>query len=160
MSHQDVDRRKFNRLAAAAFGGLVAGASVGCGSKTTPAPSASEAPAPSTGSGMVDDAETAMTDTEVHLCRGLNACKGKGADGKNDCAGKGSCGTAEHHGCHAKNACKGQGGCGETAGANDCKGKGECAVPLMDDTWKKVRAQFEEKYKAEGKELGAAPAKA
>jgi hypothetical protein len=28
-----------------------------------------------------------------HACKGLNACKGQGADGKNSCKGKGSCAT-------------------------------------------------------------------
>ena len=30
---------------------------------------------------------------EKHACKGLNSCKGQGADGKNDCKGKGSCRT-------------------------------------------------------------------
>lgn len=30
---------------------------------------------------------------EKHACKGLNSCKGKGADGKNECKGKGSCRT-------------------------------------------------------------------
>ena len=28
-----------------------------------------------------------------HACKGLNSCKGQGADGKNSCKGKGSCAT-------------------------------------------------------------------
>ena len=94
---------------------------------------------------------------DVHVCRGLNACKGKGAGGENECAGQGACATAEHHHCHFQNACKGQGGCGETAGMNECKGKGECAVPLMEKTWTEARARFEEKMQSAGKEVGAAP---
>ncbi len=53
-----------------------------------------------------------------------HVCKGKAADGKNECA------SAEYkHECKTKNTCKGQGGCGATLGKNECKGKGECAVP-------------------------------
>jgi hypothetical protein len=42
---------------------------------------------------------------------------------------------------------------------NACKTQGECAVPLSEDTWKKVREKFAAEYKKqnEGKELGAAP---
>jgi hypothetical protein len=63
---------------------------------------------------------------DKHACKGLNGCKGQGADGKNECKGKGSCASTEYrHGCSGKNACKGQG----PGGKNECKGKGACAVP-------------------------------
>ena len=63
---------------------------------------------------------------EKHACKGLNSCKGQGADGKNSCKGKGSCASkGSKHDCAGKNACKGQG----QGGKNDCKGKGGCAVP-------------------------------
>jgi len=69
-----------------------------------------------------------------HACKGLNGCKGGGADGKNECAQKGSCASADwKHDCKTKNACKGQGGCksdgNACTGKNACKGKGGCAVP-------------------------------
>ncbi len=50
-------------------------------------------------------------------------------------------------------------GCGETGGRNECKGKGECGVPLKEETWKKVRAKFEEVAKVKNKTIGNAPAK-
>jgi len=63
---------------------------------------------------------------DKHACKGLNGCKGLGADGKNACKGQGSCASkAYKHSCAGKNACKGQG----AGGKNECKGKGTCAVP-------------------------------
>jgi hypothetical protein len=94
---------------------------------------------------------------EVHLCRGLNTCKGKGADQANACAGQGVCATVKEHSCGGQNDCKGLGGCGADAGANECKGKGGCHVPLMEDAWTKVRGTLEAKLKAAGKPVGAAP---
>ena len=35
----------------------------------------------------------ASAEKEKHACKGMNSCKGQGADGKNDCKGKGSCRT-------------------------------------------------------------------
>jgi len=72
---------------------------------------------------------------DKHICKGANACKGKGgcgADkGKNECKGKGGCASADaKHECKGKNACKGLGGCGAEKGKNECKGKGGCAVPV------------------------------
>ena len=95
--------------------------------------------------------------TGPHTCKGLNTCKGKGKDGKNECAGQGECATAEAHSCHGSNACKWQGGCGETAGRNACRGKGECSVPLSKETWKKVRKAFEAAAKKAGIKVGPAP---
>ena len=47
--------------------------------------------------GVANSAEhkAAATETakEKHACKGLNSCKGQGADGKNECKGKGSCRT-------------------------------------------------------------------
>jgi hypothetical protein len=71
---------------------------------------------------MADTAKTA----DKHACKGLNGCKGMGADGKNACKGQGSCASKEYkHSCAGLNACKGQG----AGGKNECKGKGSCAVP-------------------------------
>lgn len=141
MAERSMNRRDFDKLTAAALGGLLAGASLGCGS-APPAPQASA-------NGVA---------SEKHLCRGLNECAGQGADGKNDCRGQGTCATAAHHECGGQNTCKGLGGCGETAGANDCKGQGLCAVPLMDHAWETVRGRMEARWKEKGLEYGKPPA--
>lgn len=73
-----------------------------------------------------------------HACMGLNACKGQGLGGKNDCAGQGACFTSNVHSCHTLNDCKYQGGCGlygtekeqSRPGSNACKGHGSCATPI------------------------------
>jgi hypothetical protein len=151
----DCSRRDFNRLTFAAVGGLMAGIA--------------QAASPA----FADDAKKKEEDKkkdkkELHVCRGLNSCKGQGAevdlDGDkkpdvNACAGQGACATAKHITCGGENACKGQGGCGATPGENDCKGQGHCHVPLMDSAWKKARARFEARMKKQKKEVGAAPAK-
>ncbi len=157
MNPSELNRRDFSKLTVAAFGGMLAGTAIGCGGGEE-----KESTPPATGGtgsteGETTDGGTDVAAAEKHVCRGLNACKGQGADGKNACAGQGTCATAKPHSCHTHNECKGQGGCGETAGKNECAGKGECAVPLMEDTWKKVRAEFEEKRKAAGEPVGAAP---
>jgi len=139
MERSEMNRRGFQRLAAAAFGGAVIG--VGMQSSL----SAAEAENPLLG--------------DAHVCRGLNTCKGKGASKTNDCAGQGSCAIAQKHGCHGDNQCKGQGGCGAHPGENSCKGKGACNVPLTAVTWPKARKRFEQLMKAAGKTFGAAPAK-
>lgn len=142
MSKSDVSRRDFHKLTLAAFGGVLAGSLLG-------------------GRGL--GAETAQAQgggfslKDPHVCCGLNACKGRGKGGKNECAGQGSCATAEAHGCNGQNACAGQGG-DEGAGENSCKGKGACAVPLDKDHWKKARASFEASMKKAGQKFGASPA--
>ncbi len=95
--------------------------------------------------------------SDPHVCRGLNTCKGKGADKKNSCAGTGTCATAKSHPCGGANECKGQGGCGEMPGENSCKTKGDCHVPLHKDAWKKARKRFEVLMKADNKKFGDAP---
>jgi hypothetical protein len=142
---ENLSRRDFSKLSAAAFGGMVAGTAI------------------STSDVFAEDAK----EKEVHVCRGLNGCKGKGAcktadngcKGKNACAGKGGCASAKAHKCAGSNDCKGQGGCGPKAGENACKGKGKCAVPLKDKAWKGARARFEARMKKAGKKFGDAPAK-
>jgi hypothetical protein len=145
MDESKMSRRDFQRLTAAAFGGMVGGTLL-----LKHGFAADEAPAKS----LLD---------EPHVCRGLNTCKGKGGcgatKGKNECAGQGGCATAEKHTCKGDNACKGQGGCGETPGENSCKAKGSCAVPLSDKAWAKARANFEGAMKKAGKTVGPAPAK-
>lgn len=152
------NRRDFHRLSMAAFGGFVAGSVPGCGGGDAK---------PEAGKNAAENKETASGDpalasaADVHVCHGLNACKGQGVDGKNACAGQGTCATkSTHHSCGEQNACKGQGGCGEDAGNNACKAKGGCHVPLMEGAWKGARQRFEEKMKTAGKEFGADPGKA
>ncbi|HZU98764.1 MAG TPA: hypothetical protein VFF73_18810 [Planctomycetota bacterium] len=75
------------------------------------------------GGGEKKPDSTSSTASDKHVC------KGKAADGKNDCA------SADYkHACGKQNACKGQGGCksGDAgcAGKNTCKGKGGCQVPV------------------------------
>jgi len=136
MKRNDLDRRDFNKLTMAAFGGMVAGATVGASRL------------------MAADEEK----KETHVCRGLNSCKNQGS-GENDCAGTGQCATATAHSCAGGNDCKSQGGCGTAPGENSCKGQGKCAVPLKDKAWKTARARFEERMKKAGKSFGDAPPK-
>ncbi len=46
-------------------------------------------------SAVAGTAATAAADLQQpkHACKGQNACKGQGADGKNACKGQGSCAT-------------------------------------------------------------------
>ncbi len=106
-----------------------------------------------------DDPKDHLLLNEPHVCRGLNTCKGKGAGGKNGCAGQGACATAEAHSCGGNNTCKGQSGCGSSPGENACSGKGDCAVPLSDKAWKKARKNFEKAAKKADITVGAAPKK-
>ena len=173
MKKTDLNRRDFNRLSMAAFGGVVAGSLVGCGggddaeegTATTggsdPAPPADPPDQPDEATG----AEPAAAEHDVallmegnHVCRGLNTCENKGGSGENACAGQGTCHTlAETHDCHAKNQCKGEGGCGEFPGQNACSEQGECGVPLSDGAWAKARAAFEAAMADADKDVGAAP---
>lgn len=149
----DMNRRDFTKLSAAAFGGILAG-TVGCGKGDKKGDQAAG-----------DKADESFLLSEPHVCRGLNACKGKGScktganecKGKNACAGQGKCATAEKHECKGMNVCKGQGGCGDKPGENACKTKGACAVPLEEKAWTKARANFESAMKKAGKNVGAAP---
>ncbi len=131
-----LSRRDFHKLTSAALGGIATGSVLGCNSGTNTAKAAA---------------------TDVHACRGLNDCKGQGADSKNSCAGQGTCATAKAHDCAQKNDCKHQGGCGAAPGENDCKQKGSCEVPMQSDMWEKARARFEQRLKQENKTFGAAP---
>ena len=164
MDHPELNRRDFNRLTMAALGGVVAGTVAGCGEEpkkpastgTTPGGSGVAATPPS----KADGKEVADVKGEPHACRGLNACKGQGAEGNNECAGQGDCATASwHHGCSGQNDCKGQGGCGPNPTQNDCKTKGGCHIPLMDSAWKSARDHFEKKMKEDEKKFGTAPDK-
>lgn len=164
MTKRGIDRRNFNRLTAAAFGGIVAGSIAGCGGKD-------DGDATQTGGDGPDNQDTTGNETggdelavndwtsDTHVCRGLNACNNKGKSADNGCAGQGTCATtpAAPHTCHTLNDCKYQGGCGETVGNNSCKGKGECSVPLGEDSWKKAREAFEAAMKSADKTVGSAP---
>jgi hypothetical protein len=151
MDRENVNRREFHKLTAAAMGGLMAGSFVGCAKKKGEEAAGKtenqggEAPAG-------EDAALAAW-TGKHVCRGLNACKGEGKGSNNECAGKGECATVEPHSCGGLNTCKNLGGCGETAGQNSCKGEGGCQVPLMESAYatayKKFKADMEKAGKAE-----------
>ena len=151
MDRAPLDRRDFHKLTASALAGLAAGAIAGCGDSS--APPAANSPAPAAGTPVA-------ARTDVHLCRGLNDCKGQGKGGDNACRGQGACATAKESTCGGQNECKGLGGCGETVGANECKGKGACHIPLMDTAWEKLRKKREAEWTDKMAEYGAAPAKA
>jgi hypothetical protein len=137
---RDFDRRTFHQLTAAAIGGLVAGAALGCNSHP-----------------QMGRVTTSVT-SDKHLCRGLNDCKGQGAGGKNDCRGQGDCATVAHHACGTENTCKGLGGCGDTAGINECAGKGGCHVPLMEGAWEDVRKRMVTQWKSAKQDYADPPA--
>lgn len=174
MADSEFNRRDFNRLTLAAFGGIVAGTIAGCAGEGDDGAGGGDGGGTGGGTGAGGGAtsetppvdagdDTAAVDPsllaeEPHVCRGLNTCENKGKSGENACAGQGTCATATAHSCHGMNECKGQGGCEDTAGKNTCEGKGACSVPLGEETWTKVRAQFEEQMKAAGTEVGPAPA--
>jgi hypothetical protein len=114
---------------------------------------------------------------ELHVCMGLNACKGHDRTGVNNCAGTGSCATAEQHNCQTLNNCRGQGGCGlygdakqqENPGNNDCAWQGSCAVPIQAErfstlgenkgksTWLLARQLFEQRMAKANRNVGPSP---
>jgi hypothetical protein len=142
-----MNRRDFTRLAAAALGGMVAGASlVRADEKKADKP-------------KKKDVDKPLLLQEPNVCRGLNTCKSKGKGGKNDCAGMGACATAKAHTCGGENDCAGLGGCGAKPGENTCKGKGDCHVPLEAKAWDKTRKNFEAAMKKADKKFGDAPKK-
>jgi hypothetical protein len=136
---RDLSRREFARLSVAALAGLSVGSARAFAADDT------------------KKSEKSPLLSDPHVCRGLNTCKGKGADKTNSCAGTGTCATAKSHPCGGSNECKGQGGCGEKPGENACKGQGDCHVPLAKDAWKKARKRFEVLMKADNKTFGKAP---
>lgn len=140
------------------------GSGNGCGgSNPAPPPSGSTVPPP----------------IELHVCMGLNACKGHDRFGTNNCAGTGFCATAEQHNCHTLNNCRGQGGCGlygdgeeqNNPGNNDCAWQGSCAVPIQAErystqgenkdksVWVRARKLFEERMQKANRNFGASPYK-
>lgn len=168
------DRRDFTRLAAAAFGGIAVGAPTLAVAQppapVDPPPGSGDelpdatGPSPQPDSSNGDDKKPAGGEKakdkkgdkkedekpqEIHLCRGLNSCKDKGASGENKCAGQGTCATTlfAPHECATGNACRGQGGCGKFAGRNQCAGYGDGAVPLTEEDWPRLRREFEARMK-------------
>lgn len=157
MNSQELTRRDFHRMTAAALGGVLAGSVAGCAAKTPPAP-------PTKGGGAAAGSGTTPATTPGgeavasadHACRGLNTCKSD----KNACAGQSECATKTHS-CASQNECKNLGGCGENPGSNACKGMGGCEVPMTHgDAWERARKSFEARMKKEDKKFGDAPAKA
>ena len=145
MQSFDLSRRQFTKFAAAAMGGLLAGA------RTVSAAADDDAK---------KDPSKPLLLQEPHICRGLNpTCKGEYKGKANDCAGQSHGPSAKEHACKGQNDCAGLGGCGENPGENTCKGMGECAVPLKDMAWSKARKNFEAAMKKAGKKFGPAPAK-
>ena len=171
MDSQDLNRRAFGKLAAAALGGLVAGAGL-VGAADKDKPSDKDKPAADKDKPVKDkpdetpkakDKDKPLMSQEPHICRGLNTCKGKGHGGKNDCAGQGDCATAKAHTCAGSNDCAGLGGCNSDVklpGENKCKTKGGCNVPTKDSkTWALARKSFEADMKKAfpDKKIGDAP---
>jgi hypothetical protein len=131
MDSQDLNRRAFGKLAAAALGGMLAGASVGLAADKAP---------------HKKDPDKPLMSQEPHICRGLNTCKNHGHSKENACAGAGDCATAKAHPCQGSNDCAGLGGCNsktDAPGENKCKGMGGCHVPIKSEKiWDKARASF------------------
>ena len=150
MLSEELNRRDFTKWAAAALGGLLAGASAAIAR----ADEKKDKP-------KKKDPKKPLLLQEPHICRGLNpTCKGEVKGKKHDCAGQAHGPTVKEHVCKGHNDCAGEGGCGEKPGENKCKGMGECAVPLKDKAWEKARKNFEAAMKKAGKKFGDAPKKA
>lgn len=114
---------------------------------------------------------------ELHVCMGLNACKGHDRNGTNNCAGTGYCATAEAHVCHTLNNCRSQGGCGlygdieeqKNPGNNGCTWQGSCAVPIQAErfrtigpdkgksVWLQARKVFEQRMNKANRNVGKPP---
>ena len=119
----------------------------------------------------------AIPPLELHACMGLNACKGHGWSGTNECAGTGDCATNRHP-CHTLNNCRGQGGCGLYGsskevchpGDNDCAFQGSCGTPILASryitqgpnkgrsVWLLARELFEKRMKKANRTFGPPPA--
>lgn len=125
----EIQRRDFNKMLLAAVGGVITGATVGCGGGEKK------------GDGKNGGGKDVKSD--AHICKGQNGCekKGncksgdKGCKGLNTCKKNGGCASKEWaHECAGKNKCAGQGGCkgGDKgcAGKNTCSTKGGCQVPV------------------------------
>ncbi|MER7842487.1 hypothetical protein ABTZ03_00875 [Kitasatospora sp. NPDC096077] len=113
---------------------------------------------------------------DLHVCMGLNACKGHGVGGSGKMAGMGDCATVFHV-CHGANECRGQGGCGYSGsdaeqakpGDQDCRWNGSCASPINvsrvhaagpyrgTSVWKRARKIFEHRMFEAGVPFGPSP---
>jgi hypothetical protein len=113
---------------------------------------------------------------ELHVCMGLNSCKGHGFDGSGEMAGMGTCATVFHV-CHGANECGRQGGCGYSGsdaeqakpGDQSCRLNGSCASPINESrvhaagpyrgtsVWKRARKIFEYRMFDAGIPFGPAP---
>jgi hypothetical protein len=113
---------------------------------------------------------------DLHVCMGLNACKGGGIGQTGDMAGTGQCATVFHN-CHGESACRGQGGCGYAGsdveqaypGQQACRNNGSCASPINvsrvfstgpykgKSVWIQARKLFEARMYAAGLAFGPAP---
>lgn len=142
VENTNVSRRRFSKLTAAAFGGMVAGTAGGLRAAEEEKPKISVDPS--------------LLLKEPNVCRGLNTCKGKGK-GNHACAGQGACSSVAAHDCAGMNDCSGKGGCGGYPGQNTCKAKGHCAVRLSKETWALARKQFEQLAKETGLKVGKPP---
>ena len=93
-------------LAAAAMGGLLAGATSRLSAATT-----STVPTGSQVSSHSQVVKTSATSSQAGKLVADDKDKDKhDCKGKNDCKGKGGCKTGDN-GCKGKNSCKGKGGC-------------------------------------------------
>ena len=137
------------------------------------------APAPAPAPQASPSAGPATPSVELHVCMGLNACKGHDRNGTNNCAGTGYCATAEQHNCQTLNNCHGQGGCGlygdieqqENPGNNECAWQGSCAVPIQAErfrtlgpergksVWLQARKLFEQRMHKAKRNYGDSPFK-
>jgi hypothetical protein len=146
MDSQDLNRRAFGKLAAAALGGMLVGASVGLAADKA---------------AHKKDPDKPLMSQEPHICRGLNTCKNKGHSKENACAGAGDCSSAKAHTCAGDNDCAGLGGCNakvDAPGENKCKGMGGCHVPIKNSkVWAKARENFEADMKKADKKFHDAP---
>lgn len=122
---------------------------------------------------------------EMHVCMGLNACRGLDVDNNSlkntpdeirNIAGTGNCATVRHI-CHGEGHCRGQGGCGYAGGeyeqflpgAQACRFNGSCASPLNvsrvfstgpmkgKSVWKQARRLFEARMYQANLAFGPAP---
>lgn len=113
---------------------------------------------------------------ELHVCMGLNACKGHDESGNAKLPGAGTCATALHV-CHGDNHCRGQGGCGYAGsefeqtkpGEQSCSANGSCASPINEcrvasagpfkgtSVWKLARTRFEARMWDAGVAFDPAP---
>ncbi|GAA1905095.1 hypothetical protein [Streptantibioticus ferralitis] len=122
------------------------------------------------------EAKNLQAEVDLHVCMGLNACKGHGHGGTGLMAGMGECATVWHI-CHGANECRGQGGCGYSGsdaeqakpGDQTCRWNGSCASPINESrvhaagpyrgtsVWKRARQIFEHRMFESGIAFGPAP---